>query len=68
MVEKNSFCFNGCLSDSLTERTWIFEISVNNTDDNDNSNELSATRNLSSAANFKVMSVIDGKNLHEISG
>ena len=68
MVEKNSFCFNGCLSDSLAGRTWIFEISVNNTDDNDNSNELSATRNLSSAANFKVMSVVDGKNLHEISG
>ena len=68
MVEKNSFCFNGCLSDSLAERTWIFEISVNNTDE-DTSSELSATRNLNSAANFKVISAVAGKNpLHEISG
>ena len=68
MVEKNSFCFNGCLSDSLAGRTWIFEISVNNTDE-DTSSELSATRNLNSAANFKVISAVAGKNpLHEISG
>lgn len=68
MVQKNSFCFNGCLSDSLAGRTWIFEISVNNIDE-DTSSELSATRNLNSAVNFNVMSVVDGENLpHEISG
>lgn len=68
MVQKNSFCFNGCLSDSLAGRTWIFEISVNNIDE-DASSELSATRTLNSAVNFNVMSVVDGENLlHEISG
>jgi len=68
VVQKNSFCFNGCLSDSLAGRTWIFEICVNNIDE-DTSSELSATRNLNSAVNFNVMSVVDGENLpHEISG
>ena len=66
MVQKNSFCFNGCLIDLLAGRTWIFEISVNNMDE-DISSELSATRNLNSAVNFNVMSVVDGKNLrHEL--
>ena len=51
MVQKNSFCFNGCLSDLLAGRTWIFEISVNNSDE-DTSSELSVTRNLNSAMNF----------------